>query len=176
VFSFHSPTILAMAGPGSIAEPSDHERAICLRKYRHANYLTALHHARLIDDGGLAIYGCQYCEGAHVGHSQNPSLSTRLRRNAAKLDKAHRALRTNDGSMKLERRRSLEQSIVDLRRQRRRLEAELRAAQMDNPTLVPPPEPRALVSRLLIDIGVRLQHLGCEIAYRAGARPREANA
>jgi hypothetical protein len=90
-----------------------------------------------------------------VGHSQNPSLSTRLRRNAAKLDKAHRALRTNDGSMKLERRRSLEQSVVDLRRQRRKLEAELSAAQMNNPALVPPPEARALVSRLLIGIGVR---------------------
>jgi hypothetical protein len=111
-----------------------------------------------------------------VGHSQTPSLSTRLRRNATKLDKAHRALRTNDGSMKLERRRSLEQSVVDLRRQRRKLEAELSAAQMNNPALAPPPEPRALVSRLLIGIGVRLQHLGCDIAYRAGTESREASA
>jgi hypothetical protein len=78
--------------------------------------------------------------------------------------------------MKLERRRSLEQSIVDLRRQCRKLEAELSAAQMNNPGLVPPLEPRALVSRLLIDIGVRLQHLGYEIAYRAGTESREANA
>jgi hypothetical protein len=111
-----------------------------------------------------------------VSHSQPPSLSTRLRRNAAKLEKARSALRTNDGSMKLERRRSLEQSIVDLRRQRRKLEAELSAAQMNNPALVRPSEPRALVSRLLIDIGVRLQHLGCEIAYQAGTESREANA
>jgi hypothetical protein len=141
--------MLPMAGQGSIAEQSDHERESCLRKYRRGNYLIALHHARRIDDGGLAIYGCLYCEGSHVGHLQTPSLSTRLRRNATKLDKAHRALRTNDGSMKLERRRSLEQSIVDLRRQCRKLEAELSAAQMNNPGLVPPPDPRALVSRLL---------------------------
>jgi hypothetical protein len=165
-----------MAGLGSIAEPNDNESGRCLRKYRHADYLSAIHHARGIDDGGLPIYGCPYCEGAHVGHSQTPSLSTRLRRNTAKLDKAHRALRTNDGSMKLERRRSLEQSIVDLRQQRRKLEAALTAAQMNNPALAPPPEPRALVSRLLIHIGVRLQHLGCEIADWPGSRSREVNA
>jgi hypothetical protein len=165
-----------MAGPGSIAELSDHERERCLRKYRHADYLSAIHHARGIDDGGLAIYGCPYCEGAHVGHSENPTLSTRLRRNAARMDKAHHALRTNDGSMKPERRQALEQSIVDLRRQRRKLETELAVVQKNNPALAPPPEPRTLVSRLLIDIGVRLQHFGCEIADRAGTRSRETNA
>jgi hypothetical protein len=122
-----------MAGWGSIAEPSDHERESCLRKHRHANYLSAIHHARRIDDGGLAIYGCPYCEGAHVGHSHNPSLSTRLRRNAARLDKARRALQTNNGSMKPERRQALEQSILDLRRQRRKLEAELGAAKKEHP-------------------------------------------
>jgi hypothetical protein len=152
------------------AKPSirnEKERQKCQRKYRHADFLSALHHARRIDDGSLGIYGCEYCGGSHVGHHQTPTLSTKLQRNSARLERARRALRSNNGSMKPEKRLAFEQSVRDLLKQRSELEAEMRTAGAQNPAFLPESDPWSLVATILIGVGMRLQHLGCEFAARS---------
>jgi hypothetical protein len=44
-----------------------HERQ-CKRKFRHENYLTALHHAMQLSKNDIVIYPCGICNGLHLGH------------------------------------------------------------------------------------------------------------
>ncbi len=142
------------------------ESLTCLRKLRHDNFLSALHHARCIDDGGIGIYGCKFCAGLHLGHhSSTPS--TKLRRNKGRLDRAREALRTNDGSMKPVKRQAYEQRIRDLTQRQTELEAEVREEGPQNPAFPPELDWWALASIFLINLGVRLQHLGCDCADRS---------
>ncbi len=55
----------------------------CLRKRRHPNYLSALHHAASLGEGALVIYPCAFCGGLHVGHNR-PGTSERVRRDLRK--------------------------------------------------------------------------------------------
>jgi hypothetical protein len=57
----------------------------CLRKYRHSNYLSALHHAAALrPDNSLVIYPCPFCDGLHVGHT-HPATLKRLHRELRKV-------------------------------------------------------------------------------------------
>ena len=40
----------------------------CQRKFRHENYLTALHHAMQLAKNDIVIYPCGICDGLHLGH------------------------------------------------------------------------------------------------------------
>jgi hypothetical protein len=151
------------ANPSAIC--SGHEKQSCLRKYRHPNFLSAVMHAREIDDGGLCIYGCEYCGGSHVGHAQRaapakPTLATKLRRNSSKLERAQHALRTNDGTMKPLTRRALMQSIRDLSKHRQMLEREAAKDFKEDAAPKAPSGLRGIAATLLISTGTALQHLG----------------
>lgn len=45
------------------------EKQICRRKLRHPDLLSALTHAARLNDPGLTIYECPFCDGLHVGHA-----------------------------------------------------------------------------------------------------------
>ena len=68
----------ALNGGGSASEGSRRELSNCRRKLRHTNFLTALLHARLLQDEDLRIYPCPLCQGLHVGH--DPGRRARERR------------------------------------------------------------------------------------------------
>jgi hypothetical protein len=40
----------------------------CERKFRHENYLTAIHHAMQLSKDDIVIYPCGICNGLHLGH------------------------------------------------------------------------------------------------------------
>jgi len=40
----------------------------CQRKFRHENYLSALHHAMQLSKNDIVIYPCGICDGLHLGH------------------------------------------------------------------------------------------------------------
>jgi hypothetical protein len=84
----------------------------CRRKFRHINYLSALLHARRLHDDDLHIYGCDICDGLHVGH--DASASARRRR---RITKQLVALQT-----KIE---ELDRERTQLRRQQLQLRSEL---------------------------------------------------
>jgi hypothetical protein len=63
---------------GQGSEVSRREVWNCRRKLRHTNFLTALMHARLLQDDDLRIYPCSVCQGLHVGH--DPERRARERR------------------------------------------------------------------------------------------------
>lgn len=76
-------------GPQSIASLIDERIAPesrlirnCRRKLRHTNYLTALLHARRLQEPDLQIYPCSLCQGLHIGH--DPGIQARRLRNLAR--------------------------------------------------------------------------------------------
>lgn len=50
----------------------------CTYKLRHPNVLSALLHAADLNDDGLVIYECEFCDGLHVGHALKRYLGTQL--------------------------------------------------------------------------------------------------
>jgi hypothetical protein len=40
----------------------------CQRKFRHEDYLSALHHAIQLSKNDIVIYPCGICNGLHLGH------------------------------------------------------------------------------------------------------------
>src|SRR5664279_2046777 len=40
----------------------------CQRKFKHENYLTALHHAIQLSKNHIVIYPCGISDGLHLGH------------------------------------------------------------------------------------------------------------
>lgn len=58
---------------------SKREQYNCRRKFRHLNLLSALLHARRLQDDDLQIYPCDVCDGLHVGHDSS-ALAKRRRR------------------------------------------------------------------------------------------------
>ena len=53
----------------------------CQRKLCHPDYLSALMHARRLNDDQLIIYPCQICHHLHLGHMKQltPHQKTKLR-------------------------------------------------------------------------------------------------
>jgi hypothetical protein len=49
----------------------------CHRKLRHVDFLSALLHARRLEDQHLNIYPCPICFGLHVGHPQDAAARRR---------------------------------------------------------------------------------------------------
>jgi hypothetical protein len=87
-------------------------RLNCRRKLRHLDYLTALLHARRLEEQDLNIYPCSICGGLHVGH--RPDAVAQRRRFIVKELKS------------LDRRtREIEQSYAGLVDRRKNLAAEL---------------------------------------------------
>lgn len=77
LFGTEQPENRARDSFASTIHPTQHEptpgekrieRQRCRRKLRHPNLLSALKHAARLDDAGLDIYECQFCDGLHVGH------------------------------------------------------------------------------------------------------------
>lgn len=42
----------------------------CHRKLRHADYFSAMLHARRLAEDGIVIYPCDVCGGLHLGHNR----------------------------------------------------------------------------------------------------------
>jgi hypothetical protein len=48
------------------------DRWNCRRKLCHPHYLSALLHARRLQDDTLLIYPCRFCHNLHIGHMKPP--------------------------------------------------------------------------------------------------------
>jgi hypothetical protein len=59
---------------------------------RHGDFLSALLHARRLDDQDLNIYPCPTCHGLHVGHRQD-ALARRRRSIVKELESVDRRVR-----------------------------------------------------------------------------------
>jgi hypothetical protein len=55
------------------------ERQRCRRKLRHPNLLSALKHAAKLEDPGLNVYECEFCDGLHLGHATSGHVSRNRR-------------------------------------------------------------------------------------------------
>ena len=51
---------------------SRNSRWNCRRKLCHPHYLSALLHARRLQDDTLIIYPCRFCHNLHIGHMKPP--------------------------------------------------------------------------------------------------------
>jgi hypothetical protein len=114
------------ASPAARAVPSPavNERVVrkatfnCRRKFRHVDFLSALLHARRLEDQHLNIYPCPICFGLHVGHRQDAEVRSR------------RSIIKQLGS--LDRRiHKLERDYAGLLERRNKLAADLEAAKVD---------------------------------------------
>jgi hypothetical protein len=139
------------------AVPNVEERQTCLRKLRHEDFLSALHHARRIDDDG---------SGSHVGHHSS-TITTKLKRTKNRLESARQSLRTDNGTMTPAKRLAYENRIRDLSRREAELHAETRKVRTQARVFPPQLDWSGFVSLILINVGVWFQHAGCRYAARS---------
>jgi hypothetical protein len=72
----------------------------CRRKLCHPHYLSALLHARRLQDDTLLIYPCRFCHYLHIGHMKPPltphqKKKLRLERKICQVRKQLAQLRQN---------------------------------------------------------------------------------
>ena len=72
----------------------------CRRKLCHPDYLSALMHARRLNDDELIIYPCRICHHLHIGHMKPPLTAyqkkkLRLERKIAEVSRQLAQLRCN---------------------------------------------------------------------------------
>ena len=65
--------------------PRETETQKCHRKLRHADYLSAMLHARSLGADGIVIYPCTICGGLHLGHNRLRYSSHCAREGQAKI-------------------------------------------------------------------------------------------
>lgn len=110
--SANSPVQISCSAPKAAARRDLYN---CRRKLRHGNFLSALLHARRLQDEDIHIYPCPLCDGLHVGHAPS-TIVRRQRRITKELERVQRKLQdiNRDQELLLKRERELRSGLREI--------------------------------------------------------------